>query len=140
MEVKEKEMVKMPKEVMDMFNDWDAAKTIATADTEGKLNVVPVKTFSAVDEETLVFGNVFLGKTKDNIEATKKVAVTAFKGSTGYQIKGSFQEFLISGSIFDQKKEQVKEKLKLDAKSAGIIKVEEVYSVSPGPDAGKKLA
>ncbi len=132
-------MVKMPEEVMDMFNDWDASKTIATADAEGKLNVVPVKTFSVVDEETLAFGDVFLGKTKANLEATQKIAVTAFKGSTGYQIKGTFQEFLTSGPVFGEKKKQVKEKLKLDAKSVGIIKVEEVYSVSPGPDAGKKL-
>ena len=132
-------MVKMPKEVMEMFNDWDASKTIATADAEGKLNVVPVKTFSVVDAETLAFGDVFLGKTKANLEATKKVAVTAFKGSTGYQIKGTFQGFLTSGPVFDEKKEQVKGKLKLDVKGAGIIKVEEVYSVSVGPDAGKKL-
>ncbi|NAS89558.1 hypothetical protein C4E24_07490 [ANME-1 cluster archaeon AG-394-G21] len=122
-------MVKMPKEVMDMFNDWDASKAIATADAEGKLNVVPVKSFSVVDEETLAFGEVSLGKTKDNLEATKKVAVTAFKGTKGSQIKGTFQEFLTSGPIFEQKKERVKEKLKLDANSAGIIKVEEVHSV-----------
>ena len=123
-------MVKMPKEVMDMFNDWDASKTIATADAEGKLNVVPVKSFSVVDEETVAFGEVFLGKTKDNLEATKKVAVTAFKGTKGCQIKGTFQGFLTSGLIFEQKKEQMQENLKLDAKSAGIIKVEEVQSVS----------
>ncbi len=133
-------MVKMPKEVMDMFNDWDAFKTIATVDAAGKLNVAPIKTFSVVDEETLAFGYVFPGKTKANLDATKRVAVTAFKGSKGYQIKGTFREFLTSGPIFDQKKKQVQEKLKLDAKSAGIIKVEEVYSVSVGPEAGKKLA
>ncbi len=33
----------------------------------------------------------------------------------------------------------MKEKLKLDAKSVGLIKVEEVYSVSVGPEAGNKL-
>ena len=132
-------MVKMPKEVMEIFNDWDALKAVATADAEGKLNVVPIKAFSVVDEETLAFGDVFLGKTKANLGATKKVAVTAFKGSTGYQIKGTFQEFLTSGPIFEEMKEAVKEKLKLDAKSAAILKVEEVYLVSPGPNAGKKL-
>ena len=31
--------------------------------------------------------------------------------------------------VFEQKKELLKEKLKLDANSAGIIKVEEVHSV-----------
>ena len=132
-------MVKMPKEVMDMFNDWGVSKAIATVDAAGKLNVVPVLTFSVVDEETLAFADVFLGKTKANLDATKTVAVTAFKGSKGYQIKGTFLEFQTAGAIFANKKELVKEKLKLDAKSVGLINVEEVYSVSVGPDAGNKL-
>jgi len=132
-------MVKMPKEVMDMFNDWGVSKAIATVDSAGKLNVVPVLTFSVVDEETLAFADVFLGKTKANLDATKTVAVTAFKGTKGYQIKGTFLEFQDAGAIFAKKKELVKEKLKLDAKSVGLINVEEVYSVSVGPEAGKKL-
>ena len=34
----------------------------------------------------------------------------------------------------------VKDKLDLDIRSAGIIKVEEVYVVSIGPEAGKQIA
>ena len=132
-------MVKMPKEVEEMFGDWGAQKAVATADAEGRLNVVPVLTFSVLDEETLAFGDVFLGKTRANLEATKKVAVAAWKGSKGYQVKGSFLGFQTAGAVFEEKKAAVKEKLKLEAKSVGLIKVEEVFSVSVGPNAGKRL-
>jgi hypothetical protein len=133
-------MVKMPKEVVDMVNDPESRSTLATVDAEGNPNVVPMGTFSAPDEETLAFAEVFLSKTKKNLETTKKAAVTAWKKMEGYQIKGAFQGFQTSGALFEQKKKMVKEKLNLDAKGVGTIKVEEVYIVSVGPDAGKKIA
>jgi len=97
-------------------------------------------TFSAPDEETLAFADVFLLKTKENLETTKKAAVTAWKKMEGYQIKGTFQGFQTSGDLFEKKKKMVKEKLDMDIRSVGTIKVEEVYIVSVGPEAGKKIA
>jgi hypothetical protein len=133
-------MVKMPKEVMDMFGDREATKMLATVDAEGKPNNVPIGTFSTIDEETIAFADVFLGKTKKNLEETKKAAVTVYKGLKGYQVKGAFQGVQKSGELFEKMAKQVKEMLKLDIKGVGTIKVEEVYNVSPGPDAGKKIA
>ncbi|HEX59815.1 MAG TPA: pyridoxamine 5'-phosphate oxidase family protein [Methanomicrobia archaeon] len=132
-------MAKMPKEVMDMFNDREAAKVLATVSADGVLNVVPVGTLAAVDEETIAFADIFLGKTKSNLEATKKVAATAYKGLDGYQIKGTFQGFQTSGPLFEQMSKAVKEMLKLDVRAVGTIKVEEVYSVGVKAP-GKKLA
>jgi len=133
-------MVKMSKEVMDMVNDPNAPSILATVSTEGIPDVVPMGTFSAVDEETLAFADVFLLKTKKNLETTKKTAVTVFKKTEGYQIKGTFKEFQTSGPIFEKKKKMVKDKLDLDIRSAGIIKVEKVYVVSIGPEAGNQIA
>ena len=70
-------MVKMPKEVKDMIGDPGASRTLATVDADGMVNCVPIGTFSAIDDETIVFADVFLGKTKENLEATKKASVTA---------------------------------------------------------------
>lgn len=132
-------MVKMPKEVMDVFNDLEASKVLATVDTGGKLNVVPVGSLTTVDDETIAFAEIFMGKTKSNLEATRRAATTAFKGIEGYQIKGTFQGFQTSGDLFDQIAARVKEILGLDIKSVGVIKVEEVYSVTPS-EPGKKIA
>lgn len=132
-------MVKMPKEVMDMFNDLEASKVLATVDAEGKINVVPVGSLAAVDEETIAFAELFVEKTKRNLEATRRASATAFKGLEGYQVKGTFQGFQTSGPIFDQLGGKVKELLGLDVKSVGTIRVEEVYSVAPS-EQGKKIA
>jgi hypothetical protein len=48
-------MAKMPKEVMDMFNDPAASKVLGTSDETGVLNVAPIGTLRAVNEETIAF-------------------------------------------------------------------------------------
>ncbi|BDC36408.1 MAG: pyridoxamine 5'-phosphate oxidase family protein [Candidatus Methanoliparum thermophilum] len=133
-------MVKMSKEVMDIFNDTEASKVMATVDEKGVLNVAPIGTLSAIDEETIAFAEVFGGKTKENLEKTKKAAATAFKMPfEGYQIKGTFVGFQTSGALFDKMNKAVKETLGKDIKRVGTIKVEAVYSVAR-PEPGKKLA
>ena len=57
----------------------------------------------------------------------------------GYQLKGTFVGFQTSGPVFDSFSEKVMELMKLQIKSVGIIKVDEVFEASPGKDS-KKLA
>jgi len=133
-------MAKMPKEVMDVFNDPDSAKVLATA-ADSEVNVVPKGSLRAVDEELIAFADIFGDKTNKNLETNKKVAALAFKlvPPAGYQIKGSFQGFQASGELFDRFAKEVKERIKMDIKAVGTIKVEEVYTVAP-PQPGKKIA
>lgn len=134
-------MAKMNKEVMDLFNDTQASKALATCDKSGTLNVVPKGTIAAIDEETVAFGDIFGGKTNVNLEATRKAAVTVFKMElppVGYQVKGTFQGFQTSGPMFDAFAKQIKEATSLDMKAVGVIKVDEVYSAGV-PNPGEKL-
>ncbi len=64
----------------------------------------------------------------------------AFKTSpvSGYQVKGTFLGFQTSGDLFDRFTKEVKEKMKLDIRAVGTIRVDEVYAVAP-PNPGKKL-
>jgi len=127
-------LTKMPKEAMDFFNDPEASKVLATVDANGVINVVPKHTLAAIDEETIAFADIFGDKTNKNLEATNKAAAVAYKlPPAGYQIKGTFQGFQKSGPLFDNFAKQVKEKLNMDIKAVGTIKVEEVYSVFPSP-------
>lgn len=135
-------MAKMTKEVIDMMKDPQASKALATCDATGKLNVVPKGTLTAIDEETLAFGDIFGDKTNMNLEATQKAAVAVFKMElppVGYQLKGTFQGFQTSGPLFDSFAGQIKEQLKLDIKGVGVIKVDEVYSAGV-PNPGAKIA
>ena len=128
-------MNKLPKEAMDLFNDPQASKVIATVDANGKPNVAAKGTLMAVDEETIAYSEMAGAKTRANLESTKKAAVLVFKGRTTYQVKGDFQGFQTSGDVFGQVAKQVKERLNIDIKNVGIIKVEEVYGIG-----GRKIA
>jgi predicted pyridoxine 5'-phosphate oxidase superfamily flavin-nucleotide-binding protein len=132
-------LVSIPKEVMDVLSASDSAKMLATVDAKGIPNVVPLW-FVAVDAETIAFAEVFIKKTKENLEKNKQVALAVFKGPmTGYQLKGTFSGFQTSGPVFDNFAKKSMEAMKIQIKSVGIIKVTEVFCASPGQNS-KKLA
>jgi len=135
-------MAKMPKEVIDLFNDPQASRVLATCDAAGTLNVAPKGSLIAIDEETVAFADIMGDKTNVNLTATGKAAGAVFKMEMpfpGYQVKGTFQGFQTSGPLFDTFAEQIKKRLNMDIKAVGVIKVDEVYSVGP-PNPGAKLA
>ncbi len=135
-------MAKMPKEVMDMLNNPQSAKVLATCDNAAKLNAVPKGTLTAVDDETVAFADIFGDKTNTNLQANNKAAVAVFSMDlppVGYQVKGTFQGFQTSGPMFDTFAQQVKQLLNMDIRAVGVIKVDEVYA-SGVPKPGAKLA
>ena len=138
--LEELKMVNIPKEVLDVISAADSAKMLATVDAEGVPNVVPVWSIVAVDSETIAFAELFIKKTKENLEKNKKVAIAIFKGPmVGYQLKGNFSGFQMSGPIFENFSKKIMDSMKMQIKSVGIIKVNAVFSASPGQNS-KKLA
>jgi len=86
-------MAKMPKEVMDAFGDPSCPKVMATVDAVGNVNNTPIGSTTAIDDETLAFADLYgvATRTMKNLDATKKVAVTAFKvppGAAFYRFPG----------------------------------------------------
>jgi predicted pyridoxine 5'-phosphate oxidase superfamily flavin-nucleotide-binding protein len=134
-------MAKMPKEVMDVFNDPASAKVLATAGTAVEINAVPKGSLMAINEEQMAFADIFGDKTNKNLEVNKRVSALAFKTNplVGYQVKGTFLGFQTSGTLFDRFAKEIKERIKLDIKAVGTIKVDEIYTVAP-PQPGKKIA
>jgi len=125
---------------MDVLSSSDSAKMLATVNAKGIPNVVPLWSIVAVDPETIAFAEVFIKKTKENLEKNKQVAIAVFKGPmTGYQLKGTFSGFQTSGPVFDNFAKKSMEAMKIQIKSVGTIKVTEVFCASPGQNS-KKLA
>ncbi len=133
-------MAKMPKEVMDVFNDLKSTKILATAGSVSEINVVPKGSLRAIDDETIAFADIFGGKTNRNLEMNKKVAtlVLGAEPGVGYQVKGTFEGFQTKGELFDKFSENARER-KMNVKAVGTIKVDEVYTVG-APQPGKKIA
>ena len=71
-------MTKIPGEVMDALTNEQTLKFLATINSSGVLNAVIVATVSALDDETIIFANLKLGKTKENLLQTKKFTISIF--------------------------------------------------------------
>ena len=139
-------MAKMPKQVMDLFNDPEAVKFLATVDAKGKPNCALIASLSAPSEDMLIFADLMMNKTKKNLTNTKKVAATVYKAPwSSYQVKGTFEGFQRSGLLYDLAQALSKEspllrgKVYFYIKQIGVIRVEEVY-LSQVPIPGKRIA
>ncbi len=105
------------------------SKAFATNGKHG-INVIPVSTIRVVDDKILLM-NYFLGKTLENIEENPHVALTCWKGLTGYQIKGTAL-YAIDGDVFKEAKEWVEQNVSnRTLKGLLIITPEYVYDISP---------
>ncbi len=129
----------MTQEMMDAV-EKDNVVFLATADTEGKPNVVPIGFARPIDEKTILLVDNYMKKTRENLENNPKASLVPRDATTcPYQFKGSV-EIHTSGKEFDEAADWAKSVMsELPAKAAILLKVEEIYSVKPGPDAGSKV-
>ncbi len=75
---------------------------LATLDTDGEPNCVPVITIHPYHDGTLVFGEFLMQKTRANLIACDKVGVAVLDDAfTGWSIKGRFRGFETRGERLD---------------------------------------
>lgn len=113
---------------------------LATTNKEDDPNVVPIGLARPLDNETVLLVANFMKKTYENLKENPKAAiVVADVTKCPYQFKGNV-EIHESGKYFDDAVEWAKSVMaQLNPKGAVLLKVDEIYSVQPGPDAGKKI-
>lgn len=132
-------MVKLPADVKEALVNQQVA-SLVTADKNGVPNVCLMGFVKAKDDETLLMANVFWKKTEANLRDNPKAAVSAYMPPKAYQIKGSV-ELIDKGPMMDEVVEWVSSKMaNLKPKGAALLHVEEIYSVTPGPSAGERIA
>lgn len=133
-------MTSIPKEIQEFLKGKMA--WVATAASDGMPNTTPKGSVQVIDDEHVVFADLFSRKTRENLRANPKVAITVADEATykGYQIKGS-AELLESGLLFDQVAEQLKKApMELPPLQYVVhITVESVFDQSVGPEAGKQI-
>jgi len=131
----------IPKGIMDFIPGKMA--WVATADQSGMPNVAPKGSVQVLDDKTILFADIFSNKTREALEKNAQVALAVIDPSKpeGYQFKGR-AEMLGSGPLFDEVAEGLKQKAPGLPTPKYVVKitVSEVYSLTPGPEAGKKLA
>ncbi len=133
-------MAKLTPEMIKFFNEQKDPKGIfiGTCDKSGTPNVSVKGLFvKLLDDETLVYADVYSVKTLKNALANPNIAVAVMDIKTfkGYQFKGK-AEVLKAGPLFEEAKKLNFPQLL----SVTRIKIEEIYLMDYGPDAGKKIA
>ena len=134
-------MTKIPQEIQEFIKGkmgW-----VATASADGIPNATPKGSVRVIDDQHIVFADLFSLKTRANLKENPKVAVTVVdeKSYKGYQLKGS-AELLTDDPIFDQVAEELKKApMKLPpVKYVVKITVDSIFDQSVGPNAGRKIA
>jgi len=131
-------MAKLTQEMKDFFEKREPGIVfVGTATKKGVPNVAAKGTFiKVIDDETLVFANVFSRKTLDNVKENPLVAMAVVNVKTfkGYQFKGR-AKIVEGGELLEEAKKQNPQ-----VQSVTTIKVEEIYLMDYGPEAGKRLA
>jgi predicted pyridoxine 5'-phosphate oxidase superfamily flavin-nucleotide-binding protein len=134
-------MVTIPKHVQEFLQGKLA--WVATAASDGTPNATPKGSVRLLDDQHIVFADLFSIKTRQNLEHNPKVAVTVIDTATnaGYQLKGT-AELLSSGDLFEQTVEELKQKSSALPAPTYVVKisVEAIYDQSVGPNAGKQIA
>jgi hypothetical protein len=132
----------LPKKVMDLLNDPQAVKILATQTSETDLHIVPLGSLSAPAPDRIIFAKVLMKETHANLEKALKnghhVSVLAVKGGEAYQVRCQVRSFDTSGPIFDLVGAKMKE-MKLPFGGVWQLEPVDVLNQSPGPEAGKHL-
>ena len=134
-------MVSIPKHVQEFLPGKLA--WVATASREGEPNCTPKGSLKLVDENHVLFADLFSLKTRKNLLENSKVAVTVVDAATakGYQLKG-IAEIITSGPLFEDTSKQLKAAPISLPPLHHVVKitVEAVFDQSVGPEAGKQIA
>jgi len=134
-------MVSIPKVVQDFLPGKLA--WVATVSRDGMPNVTPKGSLKLLDEQHVMFADLFSLKTRRNLLENSHVAVTVVDPATakGYQLKGT-AEVVDSGPLFSETGKQIEALQKGLPPVHHVVKitVESVFDQSVGPEAGKQIA
>ena len=130
----------IPNEVKNLF-ERQSLIAFGTADKEGNPNVVSIFWKKILDDETILLIDNFMKMSKKNLLENNKVCISFWDPETeeAYKIKG-IATYHTEGPIYEEGKKFIQSK-KPERVPKGVveIKVTEIYTIRPGPDAGKKL-
>jgi hypothetical protein len=104
-------------------------KFLATQDARGHPNVVPIISLDAADDRTLIFAELFIWKTRDNLETDPRVSVAVVSDDLRtWTIRGHFRGFVEGGPHVDQmnRKEMFRYNAYVGVRRVGVIDVEAI--------------
>ena len=136
-------MAALTQEAKDLFEKvHDVVFTTASTDAQPNACIVAMK--FVIDDETIYLSDQFFNKTLANLKENQKVAITFWGDEGAYQIHGT-ATYINEGEQFEELKAWVDGCFAamgapITAKGGVLVHVDELFTCSPGPNAGAKLA
>lgn len=116
---------------------------VATASADGMPNIAIKGSLRMLDDEHLMFADLFSLKTQKNLSENPKVAVMVYDDQSRecYLFKGT-AEAITEGPLFDQVVEGMKKlPMQLPKPHAVVrIAIESIFNQTGGPEAGAQIA
>lgn len=136
-------MTIMPTDVQRVFGEVENV-VFATAREDGQPNCCIVAMKTVIDDETVYLSDQFFKKTLANVQANPKVSVIFWKGHEAYELYGTAR-YVNEGEDFEAQRAWVdaafeKMGLPMRAKGGCFVRVEAVFTSTPGPTAGDLIA
>lgn len=131
-------MAKLTQEMKDMILTQQCFH--ATVSKEGIPNNAPKRSTKVLDDETLIYSEGTGGSTYKNILDGSKVAVAVVNRDIldGYRFLGT-PEVITEGEVYNKSAELSLKAGMPKPKAVILIHINEIYSLKPGPTAGKKI-
>lgn len=132
-------MVRLTQEMKDMIMSQQCFH--ATVNKDGIPNNAPKRSTRVLDDSTLIFNEGVGGNTYRNILDGSKVAVAVVDREKldGYRFVGT-PEVITEGELYEKSAEMSLKAGMPKPKAVILIHIEEIYSLKPGPMAGKRIA
>ncbi len=131
-------MTTLTQEMKDMIASQQCF--IGTTDKKGNPNVAPKRSTRVLNDTSLIFTEGTGGATYENIKNGSKVSVAVVNRDSvdGYRFIGK-PEIVKEGELYD-KAAEMSQKMNFPPPYAVIIiHIEEIHSLKPGKNAGKKI-
>jgi uncharacterized protein len=113
---------------------------VGTVDADGMPNVAPKRSTRVLSDDSLIFTEGTGGATYANIRQGSKISISVVNREIldGYRFVGnaSLQE---SGELYEQAAAMSAKLGMPKPKAVVIIKIVEIHTLKPGPNAGKKI-
>lgn len=126
-------MVKIGDEIVSLIAKEGNVVVVASVDASGIPNISPRYVMMILNDEKLVFADVYMNKTFTNIKRWPKVSVAIVDklNRGGFQLKGDVEQ-ITDLDIISQCAKKLKE-LKFDSAPAFVwaLNVKEIYSIVP---------
>jgi uncharacterized protein len=132
--------MEIPKQVKSLFNRQPLV-SVATCDDNGMPNVVPIYWKKILTDSRILLIDNYMGTTRLNLLKNPKICLSFWDSQTeeSYKLKG-IAKYHFKGNVYDLGKAFI-QSIKPGRIPRGIVevKVKEIYTLTPGPNAGKKL-